>query len=377
MQRRIRRFAALGIAFSMAVVPVSYGDDPNALRNLPPAEQPRFEIKDRDWPAKPGEASVCLWRDDKLAAVSITIDDNTVPDHAWWLEQSKKYGWKFTWFVITARVNSGNAFFGVWEDFIKLHEAGHDVQSHTVTHFSDKVPGGDVPLDVNYGRAITDIEKNVPGAKVLTLAYPGGDRSKENDPAVAAKYYIAARGTTGHLNMANKVNYINTNSLSAGAPLEVGHWAGLPNLIKKADVANRAAVWRGWCSIHYHGMGGDGEKSIKPKTIEMLDYLKANEADLWVAPFTQVAQYGQQRDTADLKSAVDGDAIKITLKDKMDDKLFDFPLTVKVRLDPSWEGVTAQQADKEAPATVIEHDGAKFALVQIVPDRGDAIVKKK
>lgn len=41
-------------------------------------DRPRFELRDRDWPGKVGEASVCLWKDDALAACSITIDDKIV-----------------------------------------------------------------------------------------------------------------------------------------------------------------------------------------------------------------------------------------------------------------------------------------------------------
>ena len=59
----------------------------------------------------------------------------------------------------------------------------------------------------------------------------------------------------------------------------------------------------------------------------------------------------------------------------MDDALFDFPLTVKVRLDAAWASAKALQGAKEMGCTVVEHDGAKFALVQVVPDRGDVVLK--
>src|SRR5688500_7708039 len=181
-----------------------------SLRNLPPTDKPRFEVKPPDWPAKVGDASICLWKGDRIAAASITIDDNTVPDHAWWLAAGEKYGFKFTWFVITGRVGSGNAFFGVWEDFEKLRKAGHEVQSHTVTHFNNTV-GEQLGAEAEYKQSIEALEKNLPGLKVTTLAYPGGPNAK-NEESIAARDYSAIRGTPGTFHPVNKVHYTDTRS---------------------------------------------------------------------------------------------------------------------------------------------------------------------
>ena len=62
----------------------------------------------------------------------------------------------------------------------------------------------------------------------------------------------------------------------------------------------------------------------------------------------------------------------------MDDALFDYPLTIKVRLPVTWSGVAARQGLGPAPVQVVERDGSRFALVKAVPDRGEvAIVEKK
>ena len=77
------------------------------LRTLPPApKQGRFPMSyERVWPEKAGQAHVCLWADDKYAAVSIPIDDNCQPDHDWWIAQGAKHGFRFTWFVITDAIH--------------------------------------------------------------------------------------------------------------------------------------------------------------------------------------------------------------------------------------------------------------------------------
>ena len=174
-------------------------------------EQPRFELCDRDWPGKFGEASVCLWKDDALAACSITIDDNTAPDHAWWQEMSKKYDLRVTWFIVTSSVGTG--WGGTWEGWQRLHAQGHDVQSHTVNHLRTTSPTWK-GVENEYSESIRQIEANMPDNRVLTLAYPGGkDQDKLNDPKLAAKHYIGCRGGAGLINPANRINYVQTNSI--------------------------------------------------------------------------------------------------------------------------------------------------------------------
>ena len=81
------------------------------------------------WPANPGEANICLWKDDKFAAFTITIDDNLAYDHDWWIAQGNKYGWRFTWYVCPSMINIPGR--GPWSMFQTLADLGHDVQSHT------------------------------------------------------------------------------------------------------------------------------------------------------------------------------------------------------------------------------------------------------
>lgn len=369
----IKRFCVAGMAaVASATLASAVFAGEGGLRNLPATEKPRFEITDPDWPAEPGEASICLWRDDKLAAVSFTIDDNTVPDHAWWLEQSQKYGFKFTWFVITARVHSGNPYFGEWADFEKLRAAGHDVQSHTVDHFNPTL-NRNLGTDDNYRIAIDELEKGLPGAKIRTLAYPGGPNAK-NDSAIAAKYYIAARQTRSILNPVNRVDYMNVNSVGNGLLTDGTSGTAIQWLI--TPDGRHKQLYRGWGCQHFHGLTNvkEPEKSAKRQAAKVLEYLGEHKADFWVGTFTDVAMYGQERDTATLSTSVEGNTLKLSIADKMDDALFDAPLTVKARLDPSWTNVTAKSGEQKIDVQVIEHNGAKYALVPVVPDRGEVFL---
>lgn len=338
------------------------------LKSLPPVKKQRFKITDRVWPEKYGQADVCIWKDDKLASCSITIDDNMALDHEWWIEQGNKYKFKFTWFVITSRIKEPrNKYHGTWDDFKKLHKLGHDVQSHTVTHRSKKMGKS---AEDDYKEAIFEIQENIPGNIVLVLAYPGGN-ILPNDFDVAMKYHVSGRGTTGHLNKVNKINYQNTKSLNKFT-FKDNHWAAIPDTIKINP--KRKNNYRAWHCMHFHGVTDKHKENIS----KGFEYLKKNEKDFWVGKFLEVVLYAQERDTAELKtvSALDNE-IKLQLTDSMDDAIFDYPLTLKVRLAPEWNSVKAEQDGKEIKAEIIKHNDQIFALVQAVPDKGIIVLKQK
>ena len=58
----------------------------------------------------------------------------------------------------------------------------------------------------------------------------------------------------------------------------------------------------------------------------------------------------------------------------MDDKLFDEPLTLKVRLPDAWRTVRATQGGNPVRAVFLSHDGHPYALVDAVPDRGEIAI---
>jgi peptidoglycan/xylan/chitin deacetylase (PgdA/CDA1 family) len=352
-----------GAATRPAAAPAALAD-PNQLPCLTDTpKQPRFKVTDRVWPAKPGEADLCLWADDKLAAFCFGVDDNWQSDHAWWLDQQKKYGFPCTWFVIVGRVGTGG-FWGTWDDWKKLLAAGNDVQSHTVTHLDVTAPGYK-GVEWDYAEAIKLLEQNLPGHKVSVLAYPGGTNSDHNSRELAAKYYLAARGTVGTLNAVDKIDYLNVNATRLHADANSkANWADIHQLL---DAKSRQ-YYRGWGFYFTHNVE-------RNQAVVVMDYLKAHEGDVWVGLFADQARYGQERDTAKLTvTAGAAQSVKFTLTDRMSDQRFDYPLTVKVRLGDGWKAASAKQAGKAVEAKVVEHEGGKFALVKAVPDRGEVEV---
>lgn len=338
-------------------------------------DKPRFELKDVQWPEKVGEASVCLWKNDAVAAFSITIDDNCAPDHAWWLETGKKYGIPLTWFVITERINGKSSFDGTWDNFRKLVDAGHDVGSHTARHLHTEDPGWK-DIEAEYAGSKKAIEDNIKGHKALVLAYPGAPHPELNNPVIAAKYYIGCRGSTGGLNMANKIVYDNTADI-AGLHIDDSR-SESQNLLTAVEKgkAKNPQLYRSWYCCHFHAVKPENRDQLtKP-----LEYVasKVQSGELWAGLFRDVVMYGQERDTASLDiQSVSKDKIVLRITDTMDDSIFNYPLTVKVRLDSSWKTVEAVQNSGKVDCRFVTNNGNNYALIQVVPDKGDAVITGK
>ena len=347
--------------------PQDHADPANQKHTLTAPSSPRFEITDRVWPTKVGEADICLWKDDKLAALSFTIDDNNRPDHDWWIEQGKANGWKFTWFVITGLVDKSPAYYGTWDDFAHLLELGHDVQSHSVTHLDPK--RGYTDIQSEYEPSIKMIEENLPGHKVVVLAYPGGANMADNDHELAAKLFIAARGVQGLINPANTIDYNNTNSVST-IPFESNNWADVRNLLDP-DGYNNGLNYRGWYSCHYHSLNDKRKENL----LKVMAYLKEHDDDIWVGLFREVALYGQERDTAKLDvTQIDDNTFTLSLSDQMDDDLFQYPLDVKLRVPESWAAAKVTQGDHVTTIPTIQHNTSPYVIVPVIPDAGVATV---
>jgi len=350
------------------------GEQRMNLHGEPGAE--RFVLTDKVWPANHGDADICLWKDDAFAAVTFTIDDNSVWDHEWWIQTCREYDIHATWFVISDYAEKIRVR-GPWSKFQTLRDYGHDIGSHTVTHLTTKHGyNPDDPehgLEYEYAASIIAIEKNVTNTVVKTLAYPGSP-PHTNCPALASQYYNAMRGTLGTINPANQINYTRTRSVSGAFYIDAADGGGKWNSFS-AVLQTGNPYYRGWYCMHYHTL----DDARKNRIINGLNYLrhKDQELGIWIGTFTDVTLYGQERDTAALNvTSIADTRIDFTLSDDMKDNCFDYPLTVKVRVNNDWTNVAATQNGNAVGANLIEHAGNKYALVQAVPDKGPVSLVK-
>lgn len=340
--------------------PVNNGLQKRNLKEIP--EQDRFTRPlDKVWPAQANEIDITLWKDDKFAAVSITIDDNIINDHDFWTQASQQYGWKFTWFIITDELNKGSTTYGAWSDFQTMFNSGHDIESHTITHRKIIEMQSEDEIVIEYRDSLKQINQNITGNDAQTIAYPDGQKGFSRD--IASQFAIAGRGTASGVNKPERTDYLKINSISdtLGNDYLDAILKGTSGISWMGDNKYK----RGWFLSHFH--------LVKNKTeIENgLDNLNQRSGDLWIGKFKEVAMYGQERDTATIE-VISNDTTKLTfkLRDDMDDMLFQQPLTLKIKLHSFWNTVKATQNGKTINTTIVTHENEKYVLIQAIPDKG-------
>jgi len=340
---------------------------------LETSSSPRFELTEKVWSQTIGDVSVCLWNDDKLSAFTITIDDNNEQDIPFWQQMQKKYGFKNTWFVITEANKQYNV--KSWELFNELVKAGNAVQGHDDQNWYDNPTNEQTNTSIKKYRkrlkkTISKIEKHIKNEKCVTYAYPWGQGNVNE----AAKHFIASRSAIGLLNPADNINFKKVRSISNPHIFKNdstrNHYI-LP-LINKTTQLEDVNYYRGWGSTHFHDIRTNEKRKT---TDDFLNYLKQKEDKLWISTFPNVAKYAQEYATHQLKVTKNGeDIIEFSLTDDMQDAIFNFPLTVKVRIANNWVNTKATQNGIPIKTKVITYNLNKYALLKVVPDRGNVIL---
>ena len=356
-------------------------------------KEPRFPLTDKVWPTRVGEASVCLWEDDKLAAMTLGVDDNNAMDLPYWKGLEKKYGkLNITWNLIVCGIESnvekGRASaYGTWKTWQQMVSEGYHVSSHSMCHNHDPVPSDGWPgPDWEAAESQRLINAHIPGFKAKLFARPGAGVPafsivRGSWDASIKKYYAGARdGGRDALNEANMIDYFHIHSTTGNVPAIVDDKdtkvpdQNLNNLFAADPKHPYHKYYRGWANVFIHFIGQGKAFDTQAHTVaygKVLAFYNTHRADLWTGFIDDVALYGQERDTATLKTDGASDAkIQFTLTSKMDPSVFNYPLTIKVRLPTAWKGAVAQQNNVAVPVAVITHEGALYALVKAVPDRG-------
>jgi hypothetical protein len=361
--RMKRLFVWSFLSVAVVMCPV-FSQGGNQKFNLPdPVKKPRFPVRDIAWPANHGQADICLWPDDKIAAVTLSIDDNDAPEFDWWIGEMGKRGWKMTWFVITSYINSANYVqYGTWKDFRRLDSLGHDIESHTVHHQLDQDVLPDSVVDAEYRFSQKAINDSIPGHKCRTVAYPGC----LDKPSLAKKYYISGRICSGWADKANEINYM---EVLTGYFFPEWNPTGWITEITQVTPGYEE-YYRGWFNKFWH--------RADETTISELDLVKENEASIWVGTFTEAAMYSQEYATASIAvSKTASDSITFSIADSMADSIYTYPLTVKVRVNNNWTEAVATQKGKTIPLSPLDYNGNRYVLVKAVPDQGRVTLKRK
>jgi hypothetical protein len=148
----------------------------------------------------------------------------------------------------------------------------YDLRFYTVRRATDEI------------RAMNNFLKAIDGKEKRTFAFPCGD-TKIHDTAYMEGLqgdFIAARGVSGVMPTIDKVNLYDFPGLMVNG--QSGE--ELIAMVKQAMQKGALLVFL------FHGVGGEHGLNVSlPAHRQLLQFLKKNQTDIWVAPLVEVAEY--------------------------------------------------------------------------------------
>jgi peptidoglycan/xylan/chitin deacetylase (PgdA/CDA1 family) len=260
---------------------------------------------------------VATWPADKVAACPIAFDDTRPSHYLIAAPEMEARGFRGTFNLVTGQISQ-------WDDWVELHEHGHELSNHTRHHyyFSD-LSEEEVYNEVAGG--VDDLVSHIPGMSwVPSFAYPGGDCPAWSEPIVAL-FHVSARGGHG-VESADPVDMMRIQGCGYYAPFS------LEEMNQNLDTAIATG---GWYLPYYHSITNSDQGSYLycPRVVftAHLDYIRSREQDVWVAPQGEVARYILERQGFCYEFIAE-EEIFLRINTGLDPGRFNMPLTVLLTL---------------------------------------------
>ena len=266
--------------------------------------------------AQNADVSVCRFKDDKLAAISLTFDDGLLDHDTVVKPLLEEYGYKATFYVVVNWADHANdqptrpnRRYMNWEQIKSLADAGHEIGNHSMKHYqlTKAKTFDDVIHEIN--DPITIFNKKL-GFKPLTFCFPGNARNEKIFQQTLIKH-INARTTQ---QMFGGKNYTHQQTVN---------WVDRTLANKQWGVAMIHAILEGYGWAPFP----NGKKDF----IAVLDLLKQHDDQLWIDTFANVSKYVKLRDDVKLQWIKNDQSFM--LKTDLDTNVYDLPLTVKITVN--------------------------------------------
>ena len=279
-----------------------------------------------------------------------------------------------------------------WQEF--LDTGRWQIINHSMTHttYCDFINGERV---VNEERLYNEIVRSsellrqlFPGERVLTYAMTGTqsalgnnassdpDNIRECERELIAEYYIGGRfkatGAVAYEDLQwNNLPYMLLSRSNLSFILN--------NIDKAANEGKFFMVYNHYViEDEFFDTVNESSWTNKSTAIALCERVAqyVNDGSVWNAHFEDAIMYMRERETATLSATYDSGKIKVNLTDEMDDTIYNHKLTVKLSVPEGWAAVRIIQGSEVSYAKVTEEFGEYYALVNILPDGGEATIEK-
>ena len=260
-----------------------------------------------------------------------------------------------------------------WVDYKKYAEEGHEIASHTVTHPKLAVlDEKNMLYELEQSRS--DIQKYLGDKYTFSAECPYGTEN-ERVMEYAHKIYPALRNRMP----ASYLDELNRSStrLPQESDKEYVQWQRGPRTnismeVMKSWVDTCISNNNIWLVLVFHGVNGIG---WEPRTAEELEeyfgYIDQRKDQLWVATFADVTKYIRERKNAIVSSAVEDDAILITIDNDLDSSIYDVPVTLKTYVPSTWLSAKlfkGSQQESKLSLEIKKDPIGSFVMYSVMPE---------
>jgi oligosaccharide reducing-end xylanase len=306
---------------------------------------------------------VATWFGFREAALTYTFDDGCANQFAIGIPLFDEFGYKVTLFPVI------NWTGDKWDKLQSAAANGHEVASHTVSHpVLARIPVDKQQQELENARL--EIDKKIPAAKCLTIAYPN---CVAGDLSLVAKNYIAARNCQNFIEGPTPKDFLNISSIACGSQSNMKTAADLNNKITDALSSN------GWLIYLFHGIDNDGGYSPIPSNElrQNLEYVKKMDAKIWVATFLNVSLYIRERNAVKVQElSSSAEQVTLSVTDTLDNEIYNYPLSLRYDLPDGWKNMEVIQNGKKIPSEIVGEGDSRKVQFNIIPDGGNVLLKR-
>jgi peptidoglycan/xylan/chitin deacetylase (PgdA/CDA1 family) len=316
--------------------------------------------------------TVALWQGNKQGAVSMTFDDGLKSQFNNAFPLLQEHGLEATFFIVVEYFGYGDYIDE--PNIVDLAADGQEIGSHGYSHekltdlWNDPNTRWQVDAQLSISQSTL---QGLSGQDVAILAYPyGAGWNDLNIVNLVDDYYIAARTTNA---WANNSSSPNLYTLDIIGPNDGGK--GDPNVIPYLKGwVDDAVADNEWVIEMFHAINDSGGyDNVSNEALGAhMDYLVANEPNVWTAPMGTVSEYIYERDAASIITLIsDSNMIRLDLQCGLDSR-FDTPLTLLTLCPDGWDSgvIIVKQSSTEQIADVVSIDGTLYMLYNAIPDAG-------
>ncbi|MGB5847162.1 MAG: polysaccharide deacetylase family protein [Ignavibacteriaceae bacterium] len=350
------------------------------------SSQNNAEFGELVWAAK--------WSDDKSSAFSLSFDDGYISHYENVRPILNQFNFNGTFYVMPPWLTDslpGIFRYGTWPMFQAMAMDGHEIGSHTMNHLhlpeleiGDTITQGTILYEIYQAREL--INQKLPNQKCITMAYPFVEHNLIID-SLTSLFFESARANGNFPNTSSLTNeqwfalsavevLFNEPRNSLDDDLEelqfIQDWIDL--LIVKED----------WGILLAHEVvpqdslpGLIAADAWHPFTNEWFTVLsewllnKSNNKDIWVETIANITRYIKERD--DYVYSIlnyDETQIKLNIYVNLDNEIYDYPLSIFIKVPESWEFALKIQGEAIDTLNVFTNDSGTVVLANIIPDGG-------